>query len=89
MSTSLELIDREQAESILRDVVREEVQAALAPLLSLIVLQQKDAAPIADVSARTLSNKISKGDVSVLSKDGSRKNFLTLQTLTDLKVRKR
>lgn len=87
-SNKIQLIERQELEEIIRDVVREEIAASLEPLLSAIVLRQKDVPELAGRSPRTISNKIAKGEVPVLSSDGSRKNYLTLQTVKNLKRRR-
>ena len=87
-SNKIQLIERQELEEIVREVVREEIAAALEPLLSAIVLRQKDVHELAGSSPRTVSNKIAKGEVPVLSSDGSRKNYLTLTTVRNLKRRR-
>lgn len=65
--------------------------AQLAPLQVLsdfILLRQKDVPAVGGVSPRTVSDKISKGDVDILSRDGSSKHYLTLTDISGLKVRK-
>jgi hypothetical protein len=88
VGNSVQLVSREDVESVIRDVVREEIARSLEPLLSAIVVRQKDAADLAETSARTLSNKIASGDLTVLAADGSRKHYFTLQTIEDLKQRR-
>lgn len=65
----------------------------LAPMLhafgELVVVQQKDAAAIAGVTDDTIRNRVKRGEVTVMSRDGSRLNYLTLNQVGELKKRKR
>lgn len=76
---------------LIRNIVQEEIsrnlESHLDPILSTICVQQKDAAELAGVSPRTLATRIADGDLPVLAQDGSRKNYLTLKSLADLKQR--
>jgi hypothetical protein len=65
----------------------------LAPMLEalgeLVVVQQKDAAAVAGVTSDTVRNKVKRGELSVLSRDGSRLNYLTLNKVGELKKRRK
>jgi hypothetical protein len=65
----------------------------LAPMLEalgeLLVVQQKDAATVAGVTDDTIRNRVKRGDLSVLSRDGSRLNYLTLNKVGQLKKRRK
>lgn len=57
-------------------------------ILSVIVVQQKDACEAVGVSADTARNKVLAGDVEVLQADGSRLNYYTLKETAKLKPRR-
>lgn len=65
----------------------------LAPMLEilgeLVVVQQKDAAAVAGVTADTIRNRVKRGELGVLSRDGSRLNYLTLNKVGELKKRRK
>ena len=58
-------------------------------LLSIIVAQQKDAIEALGIDPATLRARVENGEVELLSKDGSRLNFITLKSAYDLKQRVR
>ena len=58
-------------------------------ILSIIVAQQKDVCSAAGIDAETLRRRIESGDVELLSRDGSRLNFIALKAAHDLKPRVR
>lgn len=93
MTVEVVNLTKEEIAEMFREIVKEEFEAKLEsklePLLSAVIVRQKDAAPLAQVSPGTISNKIARGEISVLSRDGSRRNYLTLQTVKDLKPRLR
>lgn len=57
--------------------------------LSVIVVQQKDACEAAGISPDTVRNRVLSGDMSVLQRDGSRLNYLTLEQTGELKPRRK
>ena len=57
-------------------------------ILSVLVVQQKDACEAMGVSDDTVRNKVLRGEVEILQRDGSRLNFLTLADAGELKKRK-
>lgn len=74
--------ESEQAERIDR------IEQKLDLLLSVIVVQQKDACEAVGISPDTVRNHVLRGNTEVLQRDGSRLNFLTLTTVGELKPRK-
>lgn len=74
-----------------RAIVKEEINATLGARLDLIMaamlIQQKDAAELAEVSPRTISNKIKSGEIKALAQEGSRKNYITLKAIEGLRPR--
>jgi hypothetical protein len=56
-------------------------------ILSCIVIQQKNAAEAVGVSPDTVRDKVLRGEIDVLQRDGSRLNYLTLEDVGELKVR--
>lgn len=67
----------------------DDLTAKVDLLLSVIVVQQKDACEAVGISPDTVRNKVLSGDAEVLQRDGSRLNFLTLTTVGELKVRRK
>jgi len=67
----------------------ESVNTKLDLLLGAIAVQQKDAVEIAGVSKDTPRNAYLSGDLEILSRDGSRLNYITLESVGDLKKRSR
>ncbi len=63
------------------------IEQQLALLLNAIVVQQKDACQITGITPETVRNKAERGEVNILQFDGSRRNFVTLQDASSLKVR--
>jgi hypothetical protein len=63
------------------------IERKLDLILSCIVVQQKDAAEAVGVSSDTVRNKVLRGEIEILQRDGSRLNYLTLKTTGNLKVR--
>lgn len=74
-----------------RAIVKEEINATLGARLDLIMaamlIQQKDASELAEVSPRTISNKIKTGEIKALAQEGSRKNYITLKSIEGLRPR--
>jgi hypothetical protein len=65
---------------------------SLGPLHILsdyFLLRQRDVPLVAGVSPRTLSNKIASDETHTLAQDGSRKRYITLGEVTNLKTQKR
>lgn len=67
----------------------EPLQKQIDQLLSVVVVQQKDACTIAGVSDEIIRNRARKGEVSLLQKNGSRLNYLTLKDVSGLKPRRK
>ena len=67
----------------------ERLEQKLDLILSVIVVQQKDACQAVGISDDTIRNKVLRGETEVLQRDGSRLNYLTLEGVGDLKVRRR
>ena len=86
--SQLEIIQvtKEDLEKFIREAIKKEF-SQFEPLLETLVFRQKDVAPLAKVSPSTVANKIANGLVPYLSQEGSRKNYLTLKTINDLKPR--
>lgn len=64
------------------------VEDMLKLLLSVVVVQQKDACEALGISPETVRNKVLRGETEVLSADGSRLNYITLENVNGLKKRK-
>lgn len=79
-------VTKEDLERLIGEVIRKEL-SLFEPLLETLVFRQKDVAPLAKVSSSTVANKIARGIVPYLSQDGSRKNYVTLKTVTNLRPR--
>lgn len=75
--------DSDQAERITR------IEQKLDLILSVIVVQQKDACEAVGVSPDTVRNRVLSGDTTILQRDGSRLNYLTLEQAGELKTRKK
>ena len=58
-------------------------------ILSAIVLQQKEGSELVGVHSDTIKNRFNKGDLDVLQRPGSRFNFVTLQGLLGLQIKRR
>ena len=82
MSSKLNMLDK-----ISDDEQLNRIEGKLDILLSVIVIQQKDAAAAAGVHSDTVRNKVLKGELEVLTADGSRLNFLQLKDVPNLKKR--
>ncbi len=67
----------------------ERIEKKMDLILSVIVVQQKDACEAVGVSPDTVRNRVLRGDTEILQRDGSRLNYLTLQQTGELKTRKR
>ena len=67
----------------------ERIEKKMDLILSVIVVQQKDACEAVGVSPDTVRNRVLRGDTEVLQRDGSRLNYLTLEQTGELKTRKR
>lgn len=78
-----------EEESDGRDERIDRIEKKLDLILSVIVVQQKDACEAVGVTPETARKRILAGDVELLQKDGSRLNFFTLQETNKLKVRRR
>lgn len=63
------------------------IEKKLDLILSCIVIQQKDAAEAVGVSPDTVRDKVLRGEIDILQRDGSRLNYLTLEDVGELKVR--
>ncbi len=57
--------------------------------LRVIVVQQKDACEAVGISPDTVRNCVLSGDMTVLQRDGSRLNYLTLEQTGELKTRRK
>lgn len=62
-------------------------QNAINVLLSVIVIQQKDACEAAGITQETARAKVLRGELEVLQSDGSRLNYLKLTEVPKLKKR--
>lgn len=80
------LLDSPEGESQAERIER--IEKKLDLILSVIVVRQKDACEVAEVTPATVRNKVKRGEVAVLQADGSRSNYLTLQTTRKLKERR-
>lgn len=89
MTVDLVNISKEELAALLRDIVQEEVSRKIDPLLNVIVLQQKDICDATGISNDTVRNKALRGELTVLGRDGSRLNYLTLKQAGELRPRKR
>ncbi len=63
------------------------IEAKLDALLSVILVQQKDACEAAGVTPETVRNKVLRGEVEIFQSDGSRLNYLKLSDVPNLKRR--
>jgi len=79
-------ITKEDLENFIREAIKKEL-SQFEPLLETLVFRQKDVARLANVSSSTVANKIASGLVPYLAEDGSRRNYVTLKTVNDLKPR--
>lgn len=87
MTVDIVQISKDELAEMLRTIVKAEVDAKLDPLLSVIVVQQKDACEAIGVSDDTVRNKSLRGEINVLQRDGSRLNYITLKEIGGLKSR--
>ena len=83
----IEEIEKDERLASLEEEVRS-LNEKIDLLLDVIVVRQKDACEVADITAATVRNKVKRGEVNVLQADGSRANYLTLQTTRKLKERR-
>lgn len=65
-----------------------EIKEMLSLIVSVIVVQQKDACEAVGVHPDTVRNKVLRGETGILQRDGSRLNYLTLADAGDLKPRR-
>lgn len=79
-------VTKEDLEKLIGEAIKREF-SIFEPLFEVLVFRQKEVHSLAKVSPSTVANKISKGIVPYLSQDGSRKNYLTLKVINDLKPR--
>jgi len=79
-------VTKEDLEKFIREAIKKEL-SQFEPLLETLVFRQKDVARLANVSSSTVANKIARGLVPYLAEDGSRRNYVTLKTVNDLKPR--
>lgn len=63
------------------------IEAKLDALLSVIVIQQKDACEAAGITPETARAKVLRGEVELFQSDGSRLNYLKLADVPKLKKR--
>jgi hypothetical protein len=61
------------------------IEEILKALLAAIVLSQKDACAALGIDQDTMRRKAQKGEVEILSADGSTRNFVTLKMVAGLK----
>ena len=64
------------------------LNAKMDLILSVIVVQQKDACLAVGITPETVRNKVLRGDTEILQRDGSRLNYLTLEQAGELKPRR-
>ena len=67
----------------------ERIKKKMDLFLSVIVVQRKDACEAVGISPDTVRNRVLRGDTTVLQRDGSRLNYLTLEQTGELKTRKK
>jgi hypothetical protein len=65
-----------------------QILPTIEALGELVVIQQKDAAAVSGLTDDTIRNRAKRGDISVLSKEDSRLNYLTLATVRKLKKKR-
>jgi len=67
----------------------ERIERKVDFILSVLVVQQKDVVAATGIDPETIRKRAEAGEIELLSRDGSRLNFMTLKTAYDLKQRKR
>lgn len=81
------LLETPENETLIERLDRIEQKMDL--FLRVIVVQQKDACEAVGISPDTVRNRVLSGDMSVLQRDGSRLNYLTLEQTGELKTRRK
>lgn len=78
---------REEFAEMLRMVINEEVEAQIGPLKAVIAIKQKDACDAIGITDDTARNRVTRGEVRMLQRDGSRLVYFELRALPGLKPR--
>lgn len=81
------LLDADELSDLKKEV--NELNKKLDLILSVIVVQQKDACEAAGITSAAVRQRVLRGDVEVMQRDGSRLNFLTLSEVGGLKPRRK
>jgi hypothetical protein len=72
----------------LLDLIKETVAEELAPIKAIIAVKQREACEVSGITDDTARNKVKRGEVDAMSKDGSNRIFFTLESLTGLKSKR-
>lgn len=87
MQNEFVVISKEEFASLLREVINEEIEAQIGPLKAVIAIKQKDACGAAGITDDTARNRVIKGKVSPLQKEGSRLVYFELNAVDGLRPR--
>lgn len=88
MAEEFVVIPKDQLLDLLGDLLDQRIDAKLDPLMQLIAVKQRDACGAAGVTDDTARNKVKRGEIQPLTRDGSNRVYFTLETMPGLKARK-
>lgn len=87
MQSEFVVISKDEFAALLREVINEEIEAQIGPLKAVIAIKQKDACDAIGVTDDTARNRVTRGQMRVLQRDGSRLVYFELKALPGLKPR--
>ncbi len=81
------VVPRTELLEALSELLDERIEAQLGPLKSIIAVKQKEACLAIGITDDTARNRVAKGKVTALQRDGSRLVYFTLEVMAGLKPR--
>lgn len=89
MQSEFVLVSKDEFSSLLREIINEEIEAQIGPLIAVIAVKQKDACGAFGITDDTARNRVLQGKVSPLQRDGSRLIYFELKAVQGLKPRRK
>ena len=88
MNDKFIVVPRAELIETLSSLLDERIEAQLAPLKSIIAVKQKEACSAIGITDDTARNRVERGEVSALQRDGSRLVYFTLEEIQGLNPRR-